>query len=221
MTDEKTRALIAEARTDISDAERCEMLGVTPSVGTLLRMLRNVTNALSALTVPDGDALEKLKAEALKSWQAGVEIRRYSEFFTSFEDGFDRGYAAALSRASAGVAPQEPSTHAKPVDTSAERVKNQDDSLHVAPVLSSSGVDEAATAEVERAAAVRALEDAANDLRVSFSRGAAIAMHHQCHKKQCRCGNPGNDEIVREVFEAAREALRARAAEIRGDHGHD
>lgn len=105
MTDEKTRALIAEARTDISDAERCEMLGVTPSVGTLLRMLRNVTNALSALTVPDGDALEKLKAEALKSWQAGVEIRRYSEFFTSFEDGFDRGYAAALSRA---AAPEEP-----------------------------------------------------------------------------------------------------------------
>lgn len=66
-------------------------------------------------------------------------------------------------------------------------------------------------AEVERAAAARALEEVANDLRVSFSRGAAIAMHHQCHKKQCRCGNPGNDEIVRAVFDAAREELRDRA----------
>ena len=70
-------------------------------------------------------------------------------------------------------------------------------------------------AEVERAAAARALEEVANDLRVSFSRGAAIAMHHQCHKKQCRCGNPGNDEIVRAVFDAAREELRARAEAYR------
>lgn len=61
----------------------------------------------------------------------------------------------------------------------------------------------------------RTLEESANDLRVSFSRGAAIAMHHQCHKKQCRCGNPGNDEIVRAVFEAAREELRARAEAYR------
>lgn len=74
-------------------------------------------------------------------------------------------------------------------------------------------------AEVERAAAARALEEVANDLRVSFSRGAAIAMHHQCHKKQCRCGNPGNDEIVRAVFDAAREELRARAEAYRQERG--
>lgn len=62
---------------------------------------RKLADALSALTALGGDAREKLKAESLKNWQAGVEIRRYSEFFTSFEDGFDRGYAAALSRAAA------------------------------------------------------------------------------------------------------------------------
>lgn len=83
--------------------------------------------------------------------------------------------------------------------------------LKASPVLPSSTVDEDALAEVK----ARALDEAANDLRVSFSRGAAIAMHHQCHKKQCRCGNPGNDEIVRAVFEAAREELRARAEAYR------
>lgn len=75
------------------------------------------------------------------------------------------------------------------------------------------------TAEVERAAAEKALTKAADDLRVNFSRGAAIAMHHECHKKQCRCGNPGNDEIVREVFEAAREAIRNEALAYRLNEG--
>lgn len=74
-------------------------------------------------------------------------------------------------------------------------------------------------AEVERAAAEKALSKAADDLRVNFSRGAAIAMHHECHKKQCRCGNPGNDEIVREVFEAAREAIRNEALPYRRNEG--
>ncbi|RZT66760.1 hypothetical protein [Leucobacter luti] len=74
-------------------------------------------------------------------------------------------------------------------------------------------------AEVERAAAEKALNQAAENLRVNFSRGAAIAMHHECHKKQCRCGNPGNDEIVREVFEAAREAIRNQALTYRRNEG--
>ncbi len=74
-------------------------------------------------------------------------------------------------------------------------------------------------AEVERAAAEKALTKAADDLRVNFSSGAAIAMHHECHKKQCRCGNPGSDEIVREVFEAAREAIRNEALAYRLNEG--
>ena len=76
-------------------------------------------------------------------------------------------------------------------------------------------------AEVERAAAEKALNKAADELRVSFSRGAAIAMHNECHKKQCRCGNPGNDEIVREVFEAAREAIRNEALAYRRNEGEN
>lgn len=76
-------------------------------------------------------------------------------------------------------------------------------------------------AEVERAAAEKALSKAADDLRVNFSRGAAIAMHHECHKKQCRCGNPGNDEIVRDVFEAAREAIRNEALAYRRNEGEN
>ena len=76
-------------------------------------------------------------------------------------------------------------------------------------------------AEVERAAAEKALNKAADELRVNFSRGAAIAMHHECHKKQCRCGNPGNDEIVREVFEAAREAIRNEALAYRRNEGEN
>lgn len=70
-------------------------------------------------------------------------------------------------------------------------------------------------AEHDRQVAERALIKAARELRVSFSRGAAIAMHHQCHKRQCKCGNPGNDEIVREVFDAARASLHDLATEHR------
>lgn len=99
MTDEKTRALIAEARTDISDAERCEMLGVTPAAGTLLRMLRKVTDALSALTVPDGDAREAVEEEATRRWGefASTDTRQ-----GAFErDAFVAGAMWALSRAAA------------------------------------------------------------------------------------------------------------------------
>lgn len=61
----------------------------------------DVLALLARAAVPDGDVRERLRAEALADWQSGVEIRRYSEFYTSFEDGFNRGYAAALSRAAA------------------------------------------------------------------------------------------------------------------------
>lgn len=60
-----------------------------------------------------------------------------------------------------------------------------------APVLPSSGVDEDKLAEVERAAAARALEEAAVGIFVSPASADAVY-----------------------------DALRARAAEIRSDHGH-
>lgn len=88
MTDEKTRALIAEARTDISDAERWEMLGVTPSVGTLLRMLRNVTNALSALTVPDGDAAIIRAALTLYAEQKDASMKAHLAHGGSLSDAY-------------------------------------------------------------------------------------------------------------------------------------
>lgn len=54
------RELIAEARTDISDAERCQAYHVTPSADQLMRTLRKVTDALEAALPGDDD------------WQYGV-----------------------------------------------------------------------------------------------------------------------------------------------------
>lgn len=55
--------LIADARRDISDAERCQALHVTPATGTILRRLREVTNALAVFEkahVPTDDEREAL-----------------------------------------------------------------------------------------------------------------------------------------------------------------
>lgn len=65
----------------------------------------------------------------------------------------------------------------------------------------------------DREVAAGALRDAAT-MRLGYSRGAAIAEHHGCHKHQCRCGNPGPEQMIELVTSAWQGALQERAISI-------
>ena len=73
----------------------------------------------------------------------------------------------------------------------------------------------------DREVAAKALRAAAEDARFVISRGAAIALHHECHKHQCRCGNPGVEELVSQCFLAARDELLVRADQIEKGENRD
>ncbi len=74
----------------------------------------------------------------------------------------------------------------------------------------------------DREVAARTLRAAAaEDARFGISRGAAIALHHECHKHQCRCGNPGVEELVSQCFLAARDELLVRADQIEKGENRD
>ena len=66
----------------------------------------------------------------------------------------------------------------------------------------------------DREVAARALREAAEDARFAISGATAIALHHECHKHQCRCGNPGVEELVKQCFLVARDELLVRAGQI-------
>ena len=73
----------------------------------------------------------------------------------------------------------------------------------------------------DREVAARTLREAAEGARFGISRGAAIALHHECHKHQCRCGNPGVEELVSQCFLAARDELLVRADQIEKGENRD
>ena len=73
----------------------------------------------------------------------------------------------------------------------------------------------------DREVAARALREAAKNALFGISRGAAIALHHECHKRQCRCGDPGAEELVSQCFLAARDELLVRADQIEKGENRD
>lgn len=100
MTPDEIRDLIAEARTDISDAERCEMLGVTPSVGTLLRMLRKTTDALAALTTGqeiDAPSVREAIGEVLADMEAVIDGVPVASDLVALQEITDAAIRAAIS----------------------------------------------------------------------------------------------------------------------------
>lgn len=60
-----TEDLIRAARQDIADADRCAALHVTPAVHQLHRRLREVTDALAALSTPPADDVREALAAVL------------------------------------------------------------------------------------------------------------------------------------------------------------
>lgn len=75
--------LIAEARRDISDADRCVALSITPATHQLHRRLREVTDALEAAT--GGDHI------TAKHWS---EVTRLRARVTQLEDALFQAYVA-------------------------------------------------------------------------------------------------------------------------------
>lgn len=60
-----TEDLIEAARRDIADADRCAALHVTPAVHQLHRRLREVTDALDALSSPPADDVREALIDAM------------------------------------------------------------------------------------------------------------------------------------------------------------
>ena len=72
----------------------------------------------------------------------------------------------------------------------------------------------------ERAEAqVQALRMAADDITLSWSRGMVTALATECHKKQCRCGNPAPEELARQIALAYRDQIRKEAEIIAREEG--
>lgn len=96
--------LVANARRDISDADRCLSLHITPAAGTLHRRLREVTDALAALSTPPADDVREALAAAardsvdrLLGWK---HLRMYGgmspEWMDKVRDAIISGVADAL-----------------------------------------------------------------------------------------------------------------------------
>lgn len=76
----------------------------------------------------------------------------------------------------------------------------------------------AAQPTVEQAKA-EALWEAADELEAIVSRAAVTASAHTCHQRQCKCGNPDQEQIYRLAVDVIRDELRVRARRIEADHG--
>lgn len=133
------------------------------------------------------------------------------------EKGLDGMVAYSLSKGRAAlVAAQGAARPVNSFDTTAERVKTGADSLHVAPqepnqTETKSGnnfvsLDPEKVAEVERAAAARALEEAADG--IESRRNEPGLVHLDVRYAGYYTG-------IRSGMESDSKALRARAAEIR------
>lgn len=72
---------------------------------------------------------------------------------------------------------------------------------------------------VRAKAQVEALRMAADDITLSFSRGMVLATATECHKKQCRCGNPAPEELARQIALAYRDQIRDESDRIAREAG--
>lgn len=73
--------------------------------------------------------------------------------------------------------------------------------------------------KVKAEAQVQALRMAADDITLSWSRGMVTALATECHKKQCRCGNPAPEELARQIALAYRDQIRHEADRIAREAG--
>ncbi|AWN04632.1 hypothetical protein HOT29_gp013 [Microbacterium phage Squash] len=65
--------LIEDARRDIGDADRCQALHITPATGTILRRLREVTNALEAAEKAHTPTDDKRESLGKAIWRAVLQ----------------------------------------------------------------------------------------------------------------------------------------------------
>jgi hypothetical protein len=219
MTPVEIRDLIAEARTDISDAERCEMLGVTPSVGTLLRALRKTTVALAALTTPqevtgstsDGyhtfDELYEYRmlynAHAAHGWfAAGIPVVK-SWKHSDGESCFGGGWFIVTATLPAG----QVSNHYKAEHWGLFQVPEVD----LPPEYD--GHTPQIAAERLYAEAAYAASPQEGDARERLAEVVCLALNHRDGGQECEA-----DFVVADAVLAAFPVL-SRAAEIRGEHG--